>query len=116
MAKIISIQYLVLRPGVKAEEFEQFVARTTPTIIPWPGMRSYVAKGDRGDRDGKYALFFEFDDVETRNHYFPQPDVLGVDAQQYLANWLPFIAEWERYTTWAGSPTVFTDYVVFGEF
>lgn len=116
MAKILSVQHLALRPGVQPEAFEQFLDRAMPALTPWPGMKSYVAKGDRGDRAGHYTLIFEFDDVATRNRYFPQADVLGPEAQQHLAAWLPFVTEWQQYATWAGSPTVFTDYVVLGEF
>lgn len=101
---------------MQPEAFEQFLARAVPSVSPWPGMKSYVAKGDRGDRAGHYTLIFEFDDVATRNRYFPQPDVLGPEAQQHLAAWMPFVIEWQQYATWAGSPTVFTDYVVLGEF
>ncbi len=116
MAKVISVQHLVLRPGVQPAAFEEFLVRAVSGVAPWPGMKSYVAKGDRGDLVGQYALIFEFDDVATRNRYFPQPDVLGPEAQQHLEKWLPFVSEWQQYATWAGSPSVFTDYMVLGEF
>ena len=93
MAKVISVQHLLFRPGVQPAAFEEFLARALPAVAPWPGMKSAVAKGDRGDRAGQYTLIFEFDDVATRNRYFPQPDVLGPAAQEHLEQWLPFVTE-----------------------
>ena len=82
MAKVFGIHEIELRPGVTAEEFEQFM---TDTISQWPqleGNTISVAKGDRGTHAGKYIIVFEIESVEARDRYFPAPDVLSEEAKR----------------------------------
>jgi hypothetical protein len=67
------VREIELRPGVDPGEFERFVAEEWYRAWRWRGVRLRVLKGDRGARVGKYLLLMEFDDVATRDRYFPPP-------------------------------------------
>lgn len=118
MAKVFGIHYITLRNTATMEDFEAFLKRAAPTVKPWPGVKLYVAKGDRGDRVGRLICIIEFESVGTRNRYFPDPRGMNasVEGKERLAEMADFIAEWEQYATFLGDPILWTDYVVFGQF
>ena len=72
--EVIAIRELKLKPGIDAGQFEQFVTRTYNRA--WegavPGLKAYIAKGDRGVRKDSYALLLIFDTEKTRNAIFPK--------------------------------------------
>ena len=56
MSKVFGMHMIALKPGAKAADFEKFV---TKEIYPRPslaGLKTYLLKGDRGDREGKYLM------------------------------------------------------------
>ena len=72
--EVIAIRELKLKPGADLNRFEQFV---TGTYNPaWegavPGMKGYIARGDRGVHKGGYTLILIFDSEKTRNAIFPK--------------------------------------------
>ncbi len=73
MSKIISVHILEPLPGVTLEDYEKvmFEAAQAFQMIDAKGWKTYVSKGDRGIRKGKYALIHEFDSIEARQRYFP---------------------------------------------
>lgn len=90
MAKVISIHEVNLKPGVSPEEFERYLAGMPDIEIP--GMKAYFARGDRGERAGKYAFVIEVDSVERRDELFPvQDDALaGEAAKQAIQAYMDF--------------------------
>jgi hypothetical protein len=71
--QVVVVRELRLKPGASVAEFEQFVTGTfNPT---WdsaaPGLRGYIAKGDRGLKKGSYAFIMIFDSEKTRNAMYP---------------------------------------------
>ena len=73
--EVIVVRELPLKPGASVAEFEQFVTATfNPT---WdaaaPGLKGYIAKGDRGVKKGAYAFIMIFDSEKTRNAMYPTP-------------------------------------------
>ena len=82
--RIIGIHELELRPGVTAEQFEQFIASEFHNQVTPPGWKSSILKCDRGERAGSYALLFEISDVATRDRYFPSADELTEEYQAWL--------------------------------
>jgi len=73
-AKMYSFHKLELRPGVTGEELEEFFNNRFFPNWDIPGWKSYLLKGDRGEREGSYMLVHEMESVEMRNRYFPSPD------------------------------------------
>lgn len=114
MAKVFGIHYISLRRGVQMADFEAFLKRATPLVPPWPGVRHYVGKGDRGDRVGRLILIIEYESVEVRNHYFPD-GAPSPAAQQHLDAMADFIAEWQQYASFPNESVLWTDYVVISE-
>lgn len=113
-AEVVAMRELQLKAGVDPAEFERFV---TATYNPaWegavPGLRGYIAKGDRGVRNGRYALILIFDTEKTRNAIFPKA---GAGASERFAPLLqrPFALnqELDKYVE-PGSLSAYTDYVV----
>jgi len=72
--KVLGIRELDLNSGVSAEEFEQFITQVLPQLPKGSGLKQYILKADRGDRNGKYLMVTEMDSVETRDRYWPNPD------------------------------------------
>ena len=110
MAKVFSVHLIDLQPGVTETELEQAMHEATYCV---PRQAVYLLKGNRGAREGKYALLVEFDSVELRDRYFP---ATGEASEEYNRLAAPFAAELERLgrlTTWPDPE--FTDYMVIGQ-
>lgn len=111
--EVVAIRELELRTGVDLADFERF---TTGTYNPgWegavPGMRGYIAKGDRGAQKGSYALVLIFDSEKTRNAIFPKEG--GGPSESFTASWqrpLSLNKQLEKYIE-PGALSVYTDYV-----
>src|SRR5262245_32777538 len=82
MAKVFGIHEIELRPGVKEEDFERFIAEEAMHLPPFQGWTFSFAKADRGVRTGKYAVIFEIESVAARNRYAPESDTGSEEAQQ----------------------------------
>jgi hypothetical protein len=111
--EVVAIRELELKAGVDSAQFEQFV---TATYNPgWegavPGLKAYIARGDRGVHKGSYALVLIFDSQKTRDAIYPKE---GGGASERFAPVLqaPFTLnkELEKYLEPA-TLSVYTDYV-----
>lgn len=73
--EVICIHDLQLRPGADAKEFESFVMKElAPLYNQMQGQQLFLAKGDRGIRNGQYALIITLVSVENRDRIYP-PDI-----------------------------------------
>jgi hypothetical protein len=113
LGEVVAVRELELRAGVEPAQFESFV---TGTYNPgWqaavPGLRAYIAKGDRGVHKGAYALVLIFDSQKTRDAIFPKE---GGGASERFAPVLQkafaLNKELEKFLEPA-SLSVYTDYV-----
>jgi hypothetical protein len=112
--EVIAIRELKLKAGIDLNQFEQFVASTYNPA--WegavPGMKGYIAKGDRGVQKGGYALFLIFDTEKTRNAIFPKA---GSGASERFAPMLQkafaLNQELDKFIE-PGSLSAYTDFVV----
>ena len=84
MAQLYGMHQLELRPGVTPQAFERFVVEELSRLRPRPGQRTYVLKGDRGERAGKYVFVFEYDSVASRDRDTPGSNQ---DSEELVA-WL----------------------------
>jgi hypothetical protein len=115
MPRVFGIHEIELRPGVKGEDFERFVVEEALPAQPLPGVQTHVLKGDRGDREGKYLVMFEFESVEHRDRLFPTPGQMSEEAQRLLEQGR---AMWDKWDTLAAGPSATsdsTDYVKLGQ-
>ena len=116
MAKVLGLHMFALKPGVKAEDFENFVKGELSHISWFEGWKSYVLKGLRGDREGRYLWVFEIESVEALNRFSPGvgPDGFTEEAQQFMEahaeEWEPLTKKWDSLATSTGE--IFTDYLV----
>ena len=120
MAKVFGIHIITLKPGVKAEDFEKFVIEDVNSVPGWEGWEFHLLKGDKGDREGKYACMFEIESVESRERFVTGRGVLSEEAQQFFETHNMVYEEmnkkWDTFvTTPFGGGDGGTDYVVVGK-
>ena len=53
----------------------------------FPGADIVWMKSDRGTRKGMYGWFWNFDTLERRDYYFPQPEAPWPNAEPIFAKW-----------------------------
>jgi hypothetical protein len=112
MARLYGIHEIELHAGVKPEDFERFVVEVVNHSQLLPGVTTHVLKGDRGEREGKYLVMLEFEDVESRDRFFPTPGQASEEAQRYLESTRAIGERWDTLGTGPGTTTAYTDYVV----
>lgn len=110
MSKVFGMHMIALKPGVKAEDFEKFVTEEVYPLFSLEGTESYLLKGDRGDREGKYLVMYEFESVEVRDRFFPSPGEMSKEAQQLFESWAATSEKWDSFAT--PMDAISTDYVV----
>lgn len=112
--KVIAVCFLELDAEVDTAEFEKFAYEVfnpahEGTI---PGLTEYVAKSDRGNNQGSYALFMVFDSQIVRDIMIPDKS---------MSEWMSKIFEeknmwsyWNKLGTYVkdGSLGKYNDYVV----
>jgi hypothetical protein len=103
---------IALHPGVKAEDFEKFVMEEMYPVPNLEGLKYYLLKGDRGDREGKYLWMIEFESVEARDRLFPFPGEMSKEAQQYIEAQAAVFEKWATFAT--PIDVISTDYVAVG--
>jgi hypothetical protein len=81
MAKVYGMHTLELRPGVKGEDFERFVAQEFLTRANVEGWRLSLLKGDRGERTGKYLALWEIESVAARDRMSPSSNEFSSGSQ-----------------------------------
>lgn len=111
--EVMAIRELQLKAGTDPTEFERFV--TSKYNPGWegavPGLKGYIAKGDRGAQKGSYALIFIFDSENTRDRIFPKEGGGASDKfTAILEAPLTLYKELERYVE-PGTLSVYTDFV-----
>jgi hypothetical protein len=113
MSKVFGMHMIALKPGVKAEDFAKFVTEEVYPLPSLEGAEVYLLKGDRGDREGKYLLMYEFESVEVRDRYFPSPGEMSKEAQQVFESYAVAMEKWATFAT--PLDVISTDYVVVGK-
>lgn len=78
---VFSIRKLKLEPGASVDEFNKVAQKLAHNDFgAIPGVKEYIAKGERGDEAGSYIFVIEFDSKKTRDFYYPKPGSDGSDA------------------------------------
>jgi hypothetical protein len=75
LPSVYGLHRVRLRPGVDPEEFERFtLSEFLPALqaLHAPGVQFALLKAERGAESGEYQFMMVFDDVATRDRYFPE--------------------------------------------
>lgn len=121
LGRLIGINHttFTLKNEADAARYEKVVAEVNnPAWVRHvPGALILTLKGDRGVNDGKYTGMWNFDTIDRRNHYFPEPD--AEEYPVFTAAVEPLNAEIERvnpdtFEFVIDTPRVYTDYVLVG--
>lgn len=71
-SEVICIHDLQIKPGVNVKEFEIFVMNEiAPLYNQMKGQHLFLAKGDRGIRNGQYSIIITFTSIEDRDRIYP---------------------------------------------
>lgn len=118
IARIIGIHNLALRPGVKAETFETFIAENHHRIEDYPGWKFRLLKGERGNRLDQYVVMMEIESLAALNIFYPKPDI-ATDIAFHFArahqDTKLMYKEWKQFASFSGSPQIYTDYLSVAE-
>jgi hypothetical protein len=113
MSKVFGMHMIALLPGVKAEDFENFVLEEVYPVLNLEVWNYYLLKGDRGDREGKYLWMIEVESVEARDRFFPSPGEMSKEVQQFIEAQAAVFEKWATFAT--PIDVISTDYVVVGK-
>ena len=107
MAKVFGIHIVELRPGVKAKDFEEFMIEEGYSLT-LDGVEMYLAKGDKGKREGKYVVVLAMDSVEARNRIWGPPGGQGPGLSEEHKEFMAKFGTLATISSWC-------DYVVVGK-
>ena len=96
-----------------ADQYEQLFGEELASLPDLEGWKTYLLKGDRGDRVGKLLLMLEIESVEARDRYFPRPGP-GGESEEFRKQRPEATAASEKYTGFLIGPHSWTDYLVVG--
>lgn len=70
--EVFSVHDLTIKPGVDEKLFEAFVTNEiAPLYGQMKGQNLYLVKGERGIRNGQYAIFLTFTSIEDLDRIYP---------------------------------------------
>jgi hypothetical protein len=104
-----------LPPGVTPEEYEQDFGKRLPSLPDYQGWKTYLLKGDRGERAGKFLVLFEIESGEARDRYYPRQDEVSDEVRRFDDQYPDTAPVWEKYLGLLAEPHRATDYLVVGE-
>ncbi len=109
----ISSYELILKDNVTFDQFIKFsIEKYIPTVEKLlPGAKIYLLTGDRGENKFRYGELLVFDDVATRNKYYPKEDDTATSPalKAVLPQLMALSAENDNYVKYA--KRVYTDWI-----
>jgi hypothetical protein len=116
---VIAIRKMKLKAGASEEEFNKLAHKIAHKEFgALPGVKEYIAKGERGDEVGSYIYVIEFDSKKTRDFYYPKPGSNGSDASADAKKFMQSLdttvnQQFGRTGRDGSGGTGYTDYLVF---
>ena len=100
-----------LDPDVTMNQFIDFFSNK---LIPeyeknFPGVKSYIAKGIRGENENSYVWIMLFESVEDRDKYFNEDGTCNELGNSAMEKLQPIIEEGSKLGTFT---TTYTDWVI----
>ncbi len=118
LARVIGIHNLALRPDIRANTFESFIAENHHRIEDYPDWKFRLLKGERGNRLDQYVVLMEIAGLEALHAFYPDADIATAEllhsprpirtrsrCTRNGSSWLRF----------SGSPQIYTDYLSVAE-
>ena len=103
MSKVYAFHMVALKAGASGPDFERYFREGIASGSKLSGMTMRLLRGDRGDREGKYLVMFEFESVERRNQLFPEAGPAPRQTSDEFMQWMsaagPTLAKWDEYAT-----------------
>ena len=94
MAKVFKVSEIELASGVTAEEFERFAVEEYLPAAAFSGMKAHFLRGNRGERDRRFLLAWEFQSMEHRNSVFPGSETPSLEAARWIESHADLVKEW----------------------
>jgi hypothetical protein len=113
MPKIFGLHEIELPTDMTPDEFEQGFVKEFISSPDLEGWKTYLLKGDRGERAGKFLVLYEIESVEARDRYFPRPGEETDEARRFWEQHPDAAAALEKYGAYLHTDNV-TDYLVVG--
>ena len=88
MSKVYAFHMVALKAGASGPDFERYFREGIASGSKLSGMTMRLLKGDRGDREGKYLVMFEFESVERRNQLFPEAGPAPRQTSDEFMQWM----------------------------
>jgi len=110
MGELLGIHYIDIKSR-NAKDFEKFIIEEfNPGMYNQiPGLNLFVLKGDRGEMKGQYVLMYNFESVELRDMYIPEP---GQSTDEFKKEFEPVMPLWDKLQSFIDQTSSWTDYVV----
>jgi hypothetical protein len=115
MRKLLGLHEIELQPGVEPDDYERFFAEEVAPTVELPGWKTYLLRGDRGERAGKYLVLLEIESLEARDRYFPRPGEASEEFTQFFEQHPEAAAafeKWQKTGPFGSKTDISTDYVV----
>jgi hypothetical protein len=84
VSKIFGLHEVELRAGADPGEYERFLAEEMAPLPMLPGWRAHLLRGERGEREGRFAVLYEVESIEGRDRYFPAAEQPSEEFRRYL--------------------------------
>ena len=111
---VMGLHHMVVKEGADRAAFEGFLREE---FFPaWrdamPGSRVFMLEGERGAKAGTFAFLWVFEDLETRNRYWPEADESTEEYKELHSklDWVFSEDKFPKYAMWEEGTV--TDYVV----
>jgi hypothetical protein len=118
LARVIGIHNLALRPDVRADAFESFIAENHHRIEDYPDWKFRLLKGERGNRLDQYAVLMEIASLAALHAFYPDADIATAEAAVFAKAYRDtkqMYEEWKQLASFSGSPQIYTDYLSVAE-
>ena len=113
LGKVLGLRYFTITQG-EAATYEQRVKEFAYPHYDrhWPGVDWVLLKGDRGEQDGEYAFFSNFETLGLRNYYYPQEEGPFPRTEPMEEIWNAEVAD--HFSEFEFEDTFVGDYVLVG--
>ena len=111
----VGVHEMTLNPDVSMNQFIDFYNnKYVPELDKnWPGIKTYLMIGDRGENKNKLGMILIFESVAVRDKYYPVEDEETLSDAVKAANEKMKVmdAEMSKYVI-SGTRTTYTDWII----
>ena len=102
---------ITLSENVTADQFEKFMlVEYIPAFEKYlPGVKLFLAKGERGKNKDNYGLIVYFKSIKARNEWFPEP---GTQSEKSKVNYDQFKPYFDKLNEMVKYQSIYTDWIV----